>query len=283
MAPDEKVDETLFTSAPLIDQNNLEVSELGSGMQVAMSDTIITTVNSQNISQEIEEIFIDVFNVAGELGLHSFAQSIHNSKHKLYACRYHLAAVINEINKQKRKMTVNTNPNDNVHFMELDPVLIYETESFLFQVKSCLDILVQTLGKSINSLKTFRTFAHKGDGATRRTGGKVIDHLNRNNEYFLAQTFEKHRVDWIQELTLMRDVITHESDLKGFMCFVSSRKKGRSKGKIHVPMMPNDIPVEDYLGQTYESLITLHKEIANMLKVRLLFTQMKQRGLKDFK
>lgn len=270
-----KIGEDLFTDGPLTNESSLDMQDLGGQIQVALNETILTFADDDRIDPKIEELFKAVCDEAQKTNCHDLYQQLHNSKHKLYACKYHLDAVLDEINSQKKKITTNINPNTTVHFMQTNHVLIYETESFLFQVKSCLDILVQTLGLVVGSLKSFHTFAHQGGKGNRRTGGKVIDHLNRNKEILLATLFENNRRDWIQELTAMRDIVTHKRNLEGFMCFVNSRKGGASGGKVHVPMMPNKISVEKYLRSIYSNLLQLHKECARVLRYRLIYRHMK--------
>ena len=143
--------------------------------------------------------------------------------------------------------------------------LIYETESFLFQVKSNLDLLTQALGYMFPSIKSSHTFKHSGQGEDFIAGGKVIDSLKKEN-IEIAGLLEKNRKLWIQDLVIMRNTVTHYSRLKNFHCFLEEPYVGEEKVRIHYPSMPSGERVDDYCKRNYKNLLNLYKDIFNFVK-----------------
>ena len=144
-----------------------------------------------------------------------------------------------------------------------NPKLVYETEAFLFQVKSCLDVLIQALTEVIQKLKPIDSLRKKKGKA----GGEIINALNKNGFPKLASLFEKNCIEWIQDLTEMRDQITHHGNLHGFNCFIEEPYKGSEKVVIHYPTMPSKIKVDEYCQDIYDKLLILYETALSMIEI----------------
>lgn len=214
----------------------------------------------KNIDKEVEELFKAAFSKKIISKNQDAEKKLHDCKHKIYAVLYHKKQLINEINRAIDDFKENYSATSGVQTVRENPILIYETEAFLFQVKSCLDILVQFLKFFIPSLKDFRTFKKRGNIA----GGLVIETLRNNDKSDIADIFEQNCQKWIQELVDMRDTITHYSSLKGFNCFIEDPYLG-GEVRIHYPSMPNEIPVDKYCETVFEELLLLFRQIFKLL------------------
>lgn len=201
----------------------------------------------------------------------SLTKKLHNCKHKLYAARYHLKAIEGEIDERVADFEKQYAAMSGAGLELENPVLIYETEGFLFQVKSNLDLMIQALRSVVPSLKSFDTFGHKGRRGTSdyRAGGKVIDKLKNSGELELAKLFESHRSAWIQEMTKWRDTITHHSGLRDFHCFIEEPYRGGDQVKIHYPTMPSGERVDLYCQKTYNRLCELYQSVLNSIEERI--------------
>lgn len=186
-------------------------------------------------------------------------------RHKLYAVKYHLATIQAEIDDCIRDFKTNHHANSGAAFEVENPRLVYETEAFLFQVKSSLDLLTQMLGRIIGPLSSCRTFGRKKIEGQEHAGGRVIDALMKNGYEELGRLFEDHRKKWIQELVDMRDEITHYSGLNGFSCFVGEPYTGQSEVQIHYPTMPCGSRVDSYCHAIYESLLQLYRSTVGLI------------------
>jgi len=211
----------------------------------------------------IEDIFARTISLVSEHGTDGLTKKLHDCKHKLCAIRYHLKAIEREIDERVADFEKQYAAMSGVGLELENPVLIYETEAFLFQVKSNLDLMIRALGSVVPSLKSLGAFKHKGSRGTPdyRAGGKVIDKLKKSGEHELAQVFESHRSTWIQEMTKWRDRITHHSGLRDFHCFIEEPYRGGDQVQIHYPTMPSGERVDLYCRQTYDRLCELYQSV----------------------
>jgi hypothetical protein len=160
--------------------------------------------------EEIDELFKEVGKVGSNVG-----RELSVCMHKLYGVRYHMDNFASEEQSRVQKFKEDYTPPGGVQLERENPVLIYEMESFLFQVKSSLDVLAVGLLNKLLGLKL-------GSFGTE----KVIDALKSEEHKIgtkkvnkLKTMIEKNK-DWIEELNEMRVQIAHLSDLKGFLCFI---------------------------------------------------------------
>ncbi len=211
----------------------------------------------EDTAPEIESLFLPLDNTGPDN--QRLKTRIIDCRHKLYAVRYHLGAIRGEITRCLEDFKKDYHANSGVAFEFENPRLIYETEAFLLQVKSSLDILTQMLGCTIGPLRSCPTFGTKMVMGQKHVGGRVIDALTKNGFEKLGQLFEDHRRQWIQELVDMRDEITHSSRLEGFKCFVEEPYRGQSEVQIHYPTMPCGSRVDSYCDAAYAHLLQLYQ------------------------
>lgn len=222
----------------------------------------VVTRCEEDVDDDISKTFGDFLKILSEPSNSPLSIKIHNCMHKMYAVRFHKIEIENEIEKQVKYYNESFTPGAGAQFEQENLKLIYNTEAFLFQVKSNLDILIQALGLLVPPIKNFRTFKHSGQGDNYISGGKVIKELKKSGEYpEILNLLEKNRSEWIQELVKMRDVITHYSNLKGLNCFIEDPSRGNKEVKIEYPKMPNGVRLDDYCEIMYNNLLNLYKNM----------------------
>lgn len=89
-------------------------------------------------------------------------------------------------------------------------VLIYETEAFLFHIKSSLDILIQALKYvyfCLDEKKNYDSEVFKICDDKK----SIIKKLNHFEHTTLASFFENEFNTWIKDLIVLRNTITHQS------------------------------------------------------------------------
>lgn len=183
-------------------------------------------------------------------------------QHKLESLKYHMNNFKKhetEIeNKYKNKYT-----NTITNFEELDPIFAYETEAFLFQTKSSLDILGQIIGLALK-LSGIVTY---GDN-----GKDLIDKIQKTSSFRdfehdkeLLVKIIRENINWVSYLVNMRDLITHFSDLINFQSHVHQASFSQS-AKIYYPRMPDDKRVIQYMDETWQNLVNIINEISLVLR-----------------
>jgi len=182
-----------------------------------------------------------------------FIKRIRNVDHKLYAVKYHLKNYEQAESDKIKEFSKNHKPPAGVQMMIEEPRLIYEVEAFLFQVKSCLDVLSKVHEPAFGFNRC--SFGDEGD--------KVINRLKRNrptplNEYTkkIIKLIEDAQDAWIVELIKMRDEVTHFSRLEGFDCFIEDPYIGGDTANIYYPTMPNKRRVLEYCQEIWKRLLS---------------------------
>jgi SEC-C motif len=216
---------------------------------------IIGGIKPEDFDKPIHDLIQDAIDALGDLNNGEFKKKLLDCRHKLRAVKYHLSTIAVEIKERVKEYETNYSAGSGVSLEMENPRLVYETEAFLFQTKSGLDLLTQALGCMVAPLRSMRTFSKKNNQA----GGKVIAALRRNGFEKLGNLFEEHRLEWIQELVEMRDTITHYSELKGFRCFVEHPYMGGKTVSIHYPSMPSGEKVDVYSQNIYNRLLELYR------------------------
>lgn len=137
-------------------------------------------------------------------------------------------------------------------------VLIYETEAFLFQVKSNLDIMVQLLKYLYPYLDQKR--GRDSESLNIRKGDKrnTVDIMRNNGDSKMADYFEFQINGWIKELNDVRNEITHRSNLIGFTSFVFKS----DNEEVVTPKMPNGKEVDKYCRDIFIKLLSMYKVVA---------------------
>jgi hypothetical protein len=228
----------------------------------------IGMVRTEDRNIEIDSLFEKISTFASDKSAHQILKKLDDCKHKLYAVEFHLKQIVQEVKERVAEFERNYSTASGAAIEIANHVLIYETEAFLFQVKSNLDLMVQVMGHVIPSLKSFRTFSHSGTHGTPKyvAGGKVIKQMRASGKIDMANLFDAHRTSWIEEMTIMRDTITHYSGLRGFHCFVEEPYRGDGQVQIHYPTMPSSERVDAYCGKTYDQLCDLYRSIFSQIE-----------------
>jgi hypothetical protein len=199
--------------------------------------------------EEIDELFKEVWKAGSNLG-----RELNVCQHKLYAVRYHMDNFASEEQAQVQKFKEDYTPPGGVQMQRENPVLIYEMESFLFQVKSSLDVLAVGLLNKLFGLKL-------GSFGTKM----VIDALKSEEHKVGTQKVNKLKSiietnkDWIEELNEMRVQITHYSDLEGFLCFLEVPFTGGEECTIYYPSMPDGTRATQYMDSIWKKLLSFYK------------------------
>jgi len=182
-----------------------------------------------------------------------FLDLISNVEHKLYAVKYHLKNYEQAESDIIEEFKKNYKPPTGAQEIIEEPRLIYEVEAFLFQVKSCLDVLSRVL-------EPVFSFSHC---LFEDEGDKVINRLKNNCPAELApygeriiRLIEDSQQAWIVELVEMRVQITHYSNLKGFDCFIRDPYVGGGIANIHYPTMPNKRRALEYCQDIWGRLLS---------------------------
>ena len=90
---------------------------------------------------------------------------------------------------------------------ELDPIFTYETEAFLFQTNSFLDILGQVVGLALK-LSGIVTYGDDGKDLVEKIQ-KTSSFRDYDYDKGLLIKIVQKNVNWISYLVNMRDLITH--------------------------------------------------------------------------
>ena len=203
----------------------------------------------ESISEITQPVWSELFHIV-EIGS---LDRISNVEHKLYAVKYHLKNYEQTESDMIEEFRKNYKPPTGAQEVIEKPRLIYEIEAFLFQVKSCLDVLSWVL-KPVFGF-TYCSFGDKGDD--------VIKQLKNNCPATLApyanniiKLIKDAQDVWIVELVTMRDQITHYSNLKGFDCFVKDPYVGGGVANIQYPTMPNKRRALEYCQDIWGRLLS---------------------------
>lgn len=228
---------------------------------------MISGFKPEDLDKEITVIIDPLHELSKEKQNRRLSKKLIDCRHKLHAVRYHLHTLKREISERVDEFEKSYSAGSGIAQELENPRLVYETEAFLFQVKSGLDILAQVLGCVVPPLNSVRTFRKKKIDGEDLAGGTVINALMKNGFEELGNLFESHRKDWIQELVDMRDTITHFSKLRHFHCFIEEPYMGGDKVMIHYPTMPSGIGVDSYCQMIYDNLLDLYKSALALVKL----------------
>ncbi len=203
----------------------------------------------ESISKIIQPVWSELFH-AVEM---DFLDRISNVEHKLYAVKYHLRDYEQAENDMIEEFGKNYKPPTGAQEIIEEPRLIYEVEAFLFQVKSCLDVLSWVL-KPVFGF-TYCSFGDKGDDVIKQFKNNcpatLVPYANN-----IIKLIEDAQDAWIVELVNMRDQITHHSNLKGFNCFIQDPYVGGDIANIHYPTMPNKRRALEYCQDIWGKLLS---------------------------
>ena len=209
------------------------------------------------MDQAITDAMAPIYKGVGGLNIvdgakQELLQRLDDVGHKLHAVKYHLN---NYERAEKERVTQfghDYSPPTGVQMTTEEPRLIYEVEAFLFQTKSCLDVLSWAL-KPVFGFKHC-SFGDEGDVLIRQLSNNcpqgLVGHAQR-----LVKLIEDAQEEWVAELVKMRDEVTHVSRLEGFTCFVRDPYVGGGTASIHYPTMPNTRRALEYCGDVWQKLL----------------------------
>jgi hypothetical protein len=213
--------------------------------------------DTRNIDKTISKMMRSVSSGINTLSLSStvkqdFVRRIGDVDHKLHAVKYHLNNYERAESDKIKEFSNNYMPPAGVQMVIEEPRLIYEVEAFLFQAKSCLDVLSGVLKPAFGF--PYCSFGDKGDD--------IIKQLKNNCPAALATYAEKiiqliqdAQDAWIVELIDMRDKVTHYSRLEGFDCFIEDPYIRGGTANIHYPTMPNTRRTLEYCQDVWRRLL----------------------------
>ena len=185
---------------------------------------------------------------------------INKLQHKLESLKYH----IQRCSKQEKEYEDGFKDkyvNSIVGIEEIDPIFVFETESFLFQIKSALDIIAQIIGIAYR-ITQVHTYAEDGRD--------LIDKLKKSSAHrdYQEQKEEminiiKSNENWIKQLVFMRDLITHFSDLIGFKSITHKAAFDENEyATICYPSMPNGERITTFMGCNWTNLTKLIESVS---------------------
>jgi len=192
------------------------------------------------------------------------SQRVTRLSHKIYGVKFHMnnfekneQAIINWFHTEKCQGSAFKR----THYL---PELVYECESFLFQVKSCLDVLNQIIS-IVFRVKTSVTYEKGGQtliNALTQNASKEM----KENAIEVSNILAKNK-QWILDVVEMRDEVTHWSDLEGLSCFIHLPWDGGETGEIEYPSMPDGKRVKTYMNETFASLLQIVKEFSETVQI----------------
>jgi hypothetical protein len=186
-------------------------------------------------------------------------EKVEDCRHKVTAVRYGLALIQAEIGVGPSAETMRQYSEMIRHEMcakaeLMNEVLINETESFIFQTRSNLDIVVQLL-KHLYPYLAEKGKDRESFKSDRRAGKTTADIMRDNGHEKMSLFFDAQIDSWIQNLNTLRNEIAHRSALKGFSCFVYESGGGR----VIKPLMPDGTDLNEYCQDVYIKLLSLYK------------------------
>ena len=164
------------------------------------------------------------------------------------------------VKRQFENFTIGTSEYNHV---DDNPVLIFSTESFLFQSVSFLDVFAQLIGR--NFKLNVRTYEDYGQG--------LVDKIKKNplNGYpkqcCSLIDLINHNLSWIRNLIEMRVEVTHYSDLEGLACFLQRRCHQRTDRhvKIYYPSLTDGTRISVYMNDIWNKLKTLIADYSQII------------------
>jgi hypothetical protein len=179
-------------------------------------------------------------------------QRLGDVDHKLHAVKYHLGNYERAEEERVAQFGHDYSPPTGVQMTTEEPKLIYEVEAFLFQTKSCLDVL----SRALKPVFGFRhcSFGDEGDVLIRQLKNNCPQGLVKHAQRFV-KLIEDAQVEWVAELVKMRDEVTHVCRLEGFTCFVKDPYVGGGTASIHYPTMPNTRRALEYCRDVWQKLL----------------------------
>jgi len=137
-------------------------------------------------------------------------------------------------------------------------VLIYETEAFLFQVRSNMDMIMQLLKHVYPYLDKKKGDDCESFKTSKDDKWNTVDLMRGNGDTDMANFFQKQVDEWFTELNKMRNMIAHRSGLIEFKSVVFKSETE----EVVKPKMPNEKNVDEYCRDIFRRLMEIYKTVA---------------------
>lgn len=181
-------------------------------IRITCKDPNLDDTDISHLLKSISELELNI-----ESPLKDRVNKIH---HKLTGIKYHKMNFGKEEDKCIQEFEREYHA-DNLEFIIDNSILTFETEAFLFQFKSTLDLLTQIIRIVFKIKLVIVTY-----GAI----GEDLIHILKNNtskdlQIYAAKIIEliNENKKWLADLIDMRDEVTHWSDLEGLSSFIHTR------------------------------------------------------------
>jgi len=185
-----------------------------------------------------------------------FSEAVENCRHKIQAINYSISLIESEIkNPPIPQFKLPMNLEEKEFF---DDVVLFEFESFLFQILSSMDFFVHLLKMfyPILDLKDEYRIGFKGKKGV--SGKGTSDALRGVGEVELPDYMDKEVGRWVQMVYNLRNKVTHYSKVQNLQMFLLD------KNGINVPKFSDSgVGLVDYCKSTYENLKNFLNTIEN--------------------
>jgi len=176
-----------------------------------------------------------------------FSEAVENCRHKIQAVNYNVSLIESEIKNPPIPQFKLPMDLDRKEFF--DDVVLFEFESFLFQVLSTLDVFVHLLKLFYPVLDNEKKHLVGFNGDRGVAGKKTENSLRNSGELIFANYIEEQVKTWIQEISDLRNISMHRSKVQNLQMFLID------KNGLHIPKFSNS--GKDLLGyctETYKNL-----------------------------
>jgi hypothetical protein len=207
-----------------------------------MIETVLSCVETADLTTSVRQ---------------GLVECVRDVEHKLYAVKYHLMNYLQAESDEIARLSTDYRPPTGVQEIIDRPRLIYEVEAFLFQARSCLDVLSWAL-KPVFGFE-YCSFGEEGDVVVKRLRNNCPSRLTVFAEK-ITGLIQDAQLSWLVDLVNMRDQVTHYSRLEGFSCFVKDPHLGGDCAQIHYPTMPNKQRASQYCEEVWQKLVCLCRD-----------------------
>jgi hypothetical protein len=176
-----------------------------------------------------------------------FSEAIENCRHKIQAINYNISLIESEINNPPIPQFESL-PADLDEKEFLNDVVLFEFESFLFQIASSLDVLVHLL-KLFYPILNNKEHKIGFNGKLGIAGKETVNILRNSGEKKLADYIESQVETWIQKVYDLRNMVAHRSRVYSLQMFLID------KNGLSAPRFSNsEISLLEYCKETYGNL-----------------------------
>lgn len=190
----------------------------------------------------------------------SVCDRLRDVEHKMLGVRYHKNNYFQHEDALIARFAANHTPPAGVEMEDKDARLIYELEGFLYQMKSCLDMLAQLL-RSTGYHSVGDSFGDHGERLIKQLNNPPSNRTEQSKR--LVDLIVEAQSSWLDEAINLRDSMAHQGFLKGFNYFVQKPYLGHGTADISYPTMPNGERVRKYIERVEGLLINFVDSFVN--------------------